>query len=304
VRAILALIVGACCCRAEDPAALIEAGHWKRARAVVEQRIQAAPNDADANFFMSQIRAAFGDRAMPLPLAEKALRLGPGVAKYHRQLAEVQGVMAQHANVFQQALLARRFRKELDAALGLDARDVQAWRDLLEYYLLAPGIIGGDVKKAVETAARIAAIDPVEGALGRARVAEYRKDGAEQGRELRRALELGPQSYKARIAAAEYFKEEALAREAIATDGGRSDAYGVLAAIYAGRERWNELDAVLASAAENVPDDAWPYFRAAEQLLHTPRAERYLHIYLSQEQEGNRPTAAEARRKLARGAGN
>ncbi len=234
-----------------------------------------------------------------------AVRLRPRVARYHRQVAEVQGVMAQHANVFQQALLARRFRKEIDTALELDARDVQAWRDLLEYYLLAPGIIGGDVKKAAETAERTAAIDACEGSLARARIAEHRKDMQTQCRELRHAVELQPSSYRAwvTLARADEGEAERAARAAIGIDSGRADAYGVLAAVYAGRTDWGALDRVLASASECAADDAWPYYRAAEQLLHdgrdTARAERYLHVYLEQEPEGNRPTAAEARRKLA-----
>lgn len=117
---------------------LIEAGHWKRARAIVEQRLREAPADAR--------------------LAEKAVRLDGSVARYHRQLAEVQGLIAERSGVLQQVMLARRFRKEIDAAMELDPRDVQAMRDLLEFYLIAPGIVGGDSKKADAVAAQIASV--------------------------------------------------------------------------------------------------------------------------------------------------
>ena len=150
---------------------LIEAGHWKRARAIVEARIREAPDDPLAIFLLSQIRNAFGDHTAPLQLAERAVALDGRTAKYHRQLAEVLGVTAQHANAIQQFFLARRFQKEIDTALALDPQDVQALRDLLEFYLLAPGIAGGDPRKAASTAERIAAIDASEGFLARARVA-------------------------------------------------------------------------------------------------------------------------------------
>jgi len=94
---------------------LIEAGHWKRARTIVEARLREAPADALSNFLLSQIRGAFGDRSTPLALAEKAVALDGRTAKYHRQLAEVLGVTAQHAGAFQQLLLAHRFRREIDA---------------------------------------------------------------------------------------------------------------------------------------------------------------------------------------------
>src|SRR5258708_32765605 len=146
MRLLLIVCVVAVSWAEQSPAEkLIEAGHWKRARSVVE-----FPRDALSSFLLSQIRAAFGDRATPLTLAEKAVALDGRTAKYHRQIAEVLGVTAQHAGAFQQLFLARRFRKEIDIALTLDPRDTQALRDLLEVYLLAPGIAGGDQRKAIE----------------------------------------------------------------------------------------------------------------------------------------------------------
>src|ERR1035438_6511470 len=93
---------------------LIAAGHWKRARAMVEARVRETPGDALSYFLLSQIRGAFGDRSAPLALAEKAVALDGHTAKYHRQIAEVLGVAAQHAGTFQQLLLAHRFRKEVE----------------------------------------------------------------------------------------------------------------------------------------------------------------------------------------------
>jgi tetratricopeptide (TPR) repeat protein len=298
---------------AQQPAAegLIEAGHWKRARALVDERLQVKPDDANALFLSSQIRNAFGDRSAPLPLAEKAVRLDGNVARYHRQLAEVLGVTAQHAGIFQQALLARRFRKELDAAVDLDPRDPQALRDLVEYYLLAPGILGGDMAKAAQTAERIDAIDAVEGFLAKARVEEFRKNSSQAEAMLRDAADVRPASYKAIMALVEYYLEQAhrndsaaevLARSAQKLEPGRAGAYAALAAIYARQGNWSALEETLSAAAQAVPDDLVPYYRAAEQLLtlgrEPERAERYLRIYLTQEPEGNEPAAAAARAKL------
>jgi hypothetical protein len=61
-------------------------------RALVEARIKETQDGALQNFLLSQIRGAFGDRAMPLTLAEKAVALDERTAKYHRQVAEVLGV--------------------------------------------------------------------------------------------------------------------------------------------------------------------------------------------------------------------
>ena len=183
-------------------------------------------------------------------------------------------------------------------------------RDLLEFYLLAPGIAGGDVKKAEAVAKQIAAIDVCEGSLAKARIAEFRKDLKETEAALRHGADACPSSYKSQVALAEFLAAghrdekaaEALAKTAISKERERTQAYAILAAIYAGREDWDSLEAILASAAEAVPDDPAPYYRAAERLLadgrDPARTERYLHTYLEQDPEGNQPTAADARSKL------
>jgi predicted Zn-dependent protease len=266
-----------------------------------------------ANFLLSQIRAAFGDRTTPLPLAEKAVALDSRIAKYHRQVAEVLGVVAQHSNAFQQLFLARRFRREIDAALALDPRDVQANRDLLEFYLLAPGIAGGSRREARAIADRIAVFNPAEGFLAQARIASFENQTAQAEDSLRKAAEAQPRLYRAQIMLAEFYLApqhsnlagaESAAREAIKLDPGRTDAYAILASVYAGRSSWGELDATLAESARQAPDDLYPAYRAAERLLtgteNFDLAKRYLRTYLGQEPEGNRPTAANAARLLNR----
>ncbi len=290
---------------------LIQAGHWKRARVMVERRYQADPNDALANYLLSQIRYAFGDHAAPLALAERAVTLNSGVAKYHRQVAEVLGVEAEHAGPFRQFLLARRFRKEIDTAIALDGQDLQALRDLMEFYLLAPGIAGGDFQKARAMAERIRGIDAAEGYLAQARLAAFRKHPAQEAL-LRQAAHAQPPSYRARMELARFELggghrnldvAEAAAKEAIQMDRNRVEGYAILAAVYATREDAGALDTALSEAIRQVPDDLAPYYRAAEVLVKNnrdaPRAQEYLRKYLSQEPEGNEPPAAEARRLLA-----
>jgi hypothetical protein len=309
----LALLGGMLWASTPEPTAekLIAEGHWKRARTLVEARFREAPEGPLANFFLSQIRNAFGDHESPLPLAERAVALDGGVAKYHRQVAEVLGVMAQHAGLWQQLMLARRFHKEIETALMLDPRDIQALRDLMEFYLLAPGIAGGDEHKAAATAERIGAVDPVEGYLAQARLAEFHKQPGKMEEFLKKAAESQPPRYKAQIELAQFYLSpdhlnaagaERQARAAEMLDPSRVPAYTVLAEVYGEHGNWSELDASLAAAEREVPDDLTPYYRAADRLVGSgrdlPRAERYLRAYLAQEPEGNAPTLAEAHWKL------
>jgi len=195
----------------------------------------------------------------------------------------------------------------------LDKRDTHALRDLIDFYLLAPSVVGGDQRKAGETADRIAQIDAAEGYLAKARIAQFRKEPAPTEAALRQAAAAEPVSYRALITLAQFFLSsehlnlgiaETRAQQALGVDRSRVDAYAVLAEVYADRQDWSALDGVLEEAGKQVPDDLAPQYRAAERLLdthHDPaRAERYLRTYLGQEAEGNEPGPAEAHWKLGK----
>jgi tetratricopeptide (TPR) repeat protein len=313
IAILLLLLLSGLSARAQlsEPEQLIKAGHWKRARPLAEARLREAPRDALAHFLLSQIRFAFGDRKAPLTLAEQAVALDGGVAKYHRQLAEALGVEAQHAGPIQQVLIAHRFRSEIDRALELDPRDIQALRDLIEFYLLAPGLAGGDLRKAEDTALRIGAIDGTEGLLAQSRIAAFEKRSTESEALLRRAAQAQPPSYHALVEFARFHvasghadpaAAEAAARKAISLGADRIEPYAILAGVYADRGDWNALDAVLKEASRQNPDDPAPYYRAADHLLNRgldpARAERYLRVYIGQEPEGGEPGTAEGHWKL------
>jgi tetratricopeptide (TPR) repeat protein len=174
----------------------------------------------------------------------------------------------------------------------------------MDYYQQAPGIVGGDKKKAALIAERIAKIDPARGLLARASFANRAKDkdwSLIEGLE-RKAFEADPQSYGAHLSLAslylsgvfkKYDEAEKLARRALKLDPGRGGAYALLAQFYAWRERWQDLDAIVAEAEKNVPDDLNPEYQAAKVLLASskdlPRAERCFRHYLTQEPEAETP---------------
>ena len=153
-----------------DIRSLLEGGHWKQARALLEPRVKANPSDAEAAAQLASVREAYGDSDGALQLAERAVKLKPDVAEYHWQLAWVVGNQAQHANVLHQFGLARRFRQEAETTIALDPKHIDARLGMITYYIKAPGILGGDRQKADEMAEEVARIDAASGYLARARV--------------------------------------------------------------------------------------------------------------------------------------
>jgi tetratricopeptide (TPR) repeat protein len=289
----------------------MEAGHWKRARALVEPRVTADPRDARAACQLARIKLAFGDRDEALDLAQRAVALEDGNANYHYQLAEVYGEMASKASMFAAAGYAGKMRSELEASLKLDPHNLDALDDLMQFSFQAPGVMGGDKNKARAIATTIEQLNPVRGYLAEAELAESAKDPSKQEEWLLRAVEAAPKNYEAQTTLAAFYTQPAHrkveeagkhSRESVQLDPGRAKGYSILATVWALEQHWDELEGTLARAERNVPDDPAPYYEAANAILESggelKRAENYARKYLAQAPEGEEPDTAHAHRLL------
>ena len=310
---VVCLLAGAL--SAQSPAAdLAEHGHWKRLKALVEPRVAANPNDAEAQWLLSRLRMVFGDVDGALAAAEKAAALDPKNVEYRWQLAQVVGELASNASVFKQMGLAKRYKREVEAALALNPKHTPSLTGLMEYFNRAPGIVGGDKKKAAEIPDQIMAINKVDGYIAKVRMlsrAEPPQPGQIEQTWVQAVLadssRYEPHINLASIYASgsaprwELAEKEALTAKKIDPD--RTGSYSILAAVYATGERWAELDAVLAEAEKKIPDNLSPYLRASTALFTAgkdlPRGERYARKYLSQEPEPNSTRPAVAHWRLA-----
>jgi tetratricopeptide (TPR) repeat protein len=294
-----------------DVAALIQAGHWKAARAILEPQVREHPQDARACSELAQVKMAFGDLDGALPLAQKAVDLDGKNSGYHLALGHVYGRMAERASIFSAGSLAVKFRKEMETAIALDGANLDALDSLMQFKFQAPGLMGGSKDEARALADKITALNASEGALDHAELAEMEKNTSQQEAYLVRAVQANPHSYGAQTALADFYSRPAHANYALAAehaqaalgiDAGQVGALNVLARVHARQEHWAELDQFLATAAKNVPDDLTPYYAAAEVLLDTGtdlrRGEGYARKYLSQEPEGEAPDRADAHRLL------
>ncbi len=294
-----------------SPEALVKAGHWKRARAAVQKVAETTPKDPEICFLLSQVKLAFGDLDAALELAQKAVALNDKQARYHVQLGEVYGEMAQRASIFKKMGLARQFKKEEEVAAALDSKNLDARFDLLEFDLRAPGIIGGGKDKASAMAEEIARINEAKGDIARAMIAGIEKDRAKQESFCEKALKSDPHDYDSLITIAIFYASDAEkkydlaerhAREALKLDAGRGRAYSVLSGVYTAQQRWKELDEILAELEKNDSDNLFSYFQAGRILLVNgqdfPRAERYFRKYLTQEPEPGAPPVARAHWRL------
>ncbi len=123
---------------------------------------------------------------------EKARDLAPNVAEYHLWLGRAYGRRAENANVFAAPGRAGKARQELEAAVSLAPNDIDAVNDLFDYYLGAPGFLGGGIDKAEAIARRFERDRPDEYQHELALLADHKKQFPEALAHLKKAWELAP----------------------------------------------------------------------------------------------------------------
>jgi tetratricopeptide (TPR) repeat protein len=289
---------------------LADADHWKKVRALSQERLRNNPNDAHASFLLSKAELSFGEVEAAIEPAEKAIEVDGSQADYHAQAAEVYARMAQRVGVLKQMVYVHKLKHELEAAFAIDPRNLDASLVRMMFDWKAPSFAGGDRRKALQVVDELKAWHPVWGYLAEAKLVQD-VDETRTEKALEQASAAGPGFYLAQASLAEFYSNvptrladaERLAKICIQLDPGRAAAYGILARVYAAQRRNTELDRVLAQSEKQVPDDLSPYYFAAKTLIShngdVSRAEQYTRKYLSKSPEGRAPGVEEAREFLA-----
>jgi tetratricopeptide (TPR) repeat protein len=145
---------------------------------------------------------------------EKATALDPRNAEYALWLARSLGRRAETSSPFTAPGYASKARQYFEKAVQLNPRDLDALSDLFEYYLEAPGLLGGGLDKAQATAEQIARVSPSDGDMAQAKIAERRKEYSKAEEHLRRAVELAPQKVGRLIELARFLTKQGRIQEA------------------------------------------------------------------------------------------
>ena len=140
------------------------------------------PKDGPVYALIGQNHYMQGEYKKATESLEKAVAAEPDNSDYELWLGRAFGRRAETASPFTAPPNANKARQHFEKAVQLNPRNMDALSDLFEYYLEAPGFMGGGLDKAAGIADRMAAIDEAEGHWAQARLAERRKefDTAEQ----------------------------------------------------------------------------------------------------------------------------
>jgi len=166
-------------------AALLKQRDAAAVETLARQRLQAKPTDDVALWAWGRVVA--GDpakRAEVLPRAEACVAARPQSARCHHVLAGLYSAMAMSGGISDGLKLAGKIKDHLVKAVQLDPKNFVMHWELSQYYLQAPGIVGGSVRKARELASDYADVDSARSRLLMAAVHTYEEEWSKAAAEL------------------------------------------------------------------------------------------------------------------------
>jgi Flp pilus assembly protein TadD len=159
---------------------------------VIELLKPSAEGNAPACALIGQSYLMLGNANKAVEYLGRATALDHSEASYYLWLGRAYGRKAEVAFPLAAPRDAAKARGNLERALQLDPNNPDVTDDLFEFYLQAPGFLGGGFDKAARMAEKIAQRDPAEGEFAKARLADERKDYSTEEAMLRRAIQLAP----------------------------------------------------------------------------------------------------------------
>jgi tetratricopeptide (TPR) repeat protein len=267
----LLLFLGAAFAAADpDPALLLKAGKADKALRALNLEIAQKPNDARAYNFLCRVYFQLEMWDNAVRMGERSVALDPENSFYHLWLGRAVGRKAEVSNPFTAFGLARRVKSEFERAVALDANNFTARADLSEYYLEAPGFLGGDKGKARQQADYMAPHDLALASYIYARVEEKQGTGR---------------------AEAEY-------KKAVAASNAPARYWVELAHFYRRTGRLNEMEMAVNQSLATAQEGDVTAFDAASLLLHAgrnfPGAMQMLRQYVAQEDPSEQGPAFQA----------
>lgn len=205
-----------------------EARNYDVARTEFTALAHATPADVRPPLYLGKIALAQNDNDEAVRQLERCVAIDEQSAECHLWLGNAIGSSAQRASKFRQPFLARRVKTEFERAVALDPNSVDARMGLVQFYMLAPGFMGGSMEKAREHVSEIDKRSKLRGAIGAGMLADHEKNPKDAATAYQRAIAVAPDS---------------------------SVGYYSLANVLAREKNWNEAFATLDHLLARIPSE-------------------------------------------------
>lgn len=227
--------------------AALQAGEASRALNLLAAAPASGPDAAAARNLECRVRYTLQQWSAAAKACAQAVRMDGQNSDYHLWLGRALGQQAANASFLSAYSLSKQARQEFETAVRLDRRNAEALGDLGEFYVDAPGIVGGGLDKAESVAQELDRINPARAADLRARIASGRSDYAGAEQNFKRAIALS--RHPAR-------------------------GWATLASFYRRRGQWTQMEWAArhcAAEAARDPDAGVALFNGASVLIQANR---------------------------------
>jgi tetratricopeptide (TPR) repeat protein len=245
------------------------------ALAAAEVLVKQSPNDANAWVALTRARLQAKQAEKAIDAAGKATALGPKNAQAFYWLGNAYGNRIGEVGMLSKMTMAPKLRDAFEQAVKLDPTLIDARSSLIEFYLQAPGAIGGGIDKARAQATAIARYDRAQGLMAQGRIALHEKKPTEALKAYEQAYALKPNDAQLRLSLILGYQEA---------------------------KRWKDAYAMAKQWTVDEPKKAKPWYQigriAAESGQYLPEGEAALRTYLKLGREGNDPEPKHARYRL------
>ncbi len=154
--------------------------------------LRRAPANAENLELLGQCYFMQGEFKKATDSLEKAAALDPKDSMIQTWLGRAWGLRAQTSFPLTAFGYANKTRQSFEKAVKLDPSNPEALGDLFDFYMAAPGVVGGGVDKAAALLPQFEKYDPVGGYLAKARLDEKKKEFVSAEANLRRAVQAEP----------------------------------------------------------------------------------------------------------------
>lgn len=245
------------------------------ALAAAEALVKAEPKNGSAWVALTQARVYAKRNEKAVEAGERAVELAPNDAQAHFWLGNAIGNRIGEVGMIGKMSLAPDLRDAFERAVKLDPSLVEARYALIEFYLQAPGAMGGGIDKARAQATAIGKYDRVRGLTAQARIAMHEKKTPQAIGFLESATSLKP-------------ADEALRLQLIV--------------LYQEAKRWPEAYAAIKKWIAEAPKSNKAQYQlgrlAAESGRYLEEGEAALLVYLKMPRGSDDPKPQNARYRL------